>query len=430
LQRTLRNSGWLLGANGVTGLFALAQGALLARALGVTEYGVYAIVTTFVTVANRVTSFRMNEFVVKYVSDATGADDRDGAAAAIKFAVLAEAGASLLAFVALLALAPVGARWFLHDPGAGRAIRVYSLTVLAMLVAETSTGLLQVLGRFRLQAMLSTLGSGVLLAASAVVFVQGGGLFGMLWAAVAGGLVSGACMAAAAFAAVRRHFGGDWWHAPLGRLRAGHRAAFGFAFSTNASATLSLVTRDADVLWLGLLRGPVEAGLYRLAFALASYLMLPVAQLSQAFYPEIAREAAIGAWHGFRQLLRRGTMIAAAYVVPAALVLGLLGAPLIRTVYGPAFAPAATALGVLLLGTGFANILFWNRPALLALGRPDYPLKVNVGIVALKLVGVALVVPAYGYIGNAALLTGLYLVGVSVCVWKVRWEVERRLSLR
>jgi O-antigen/teichoic acid export membrane protein len=129
-------------------------------------------------------------------------------------------------------------------------------------------------------------------------------------------------------------------------------------------------------------------------------------------------------------LLRRGTAIAAAYVLPAALLLGLAGTPFIRAGYGAPFAPAAAALAILLVGMGFANVLFWNRPALLALGRPDFPLKVNVGIVVLKIIGVLLVVPVYGYIGNAALLTALYLVGVSVCVWKVRLEVERRLSLR
>jgi O-antigen/teichoic acid export membrane protein len=77
---------------------------------------------------------------------------------------------------------------------------------------------------------------------------------------------------------------------------------------------------------------------------------------------------------------------------------------------------------------GFANVLFWNRPALLSLGRADYPFKVNLGIAALKIIGVLIVVPAYGYIGIAALLTGLYLVGVTVCVYKVWSEVDRRLS--
>jgi O-antigen/teichoic acid export membrane protein len=428
VRRTLRNSGWLLGANGITGLLALAQGALLTRALGVGQFGAYAVVTTFVTVVNRVTSFRMNEFVVKYVSDGLGGGDRDHVAAAIKFAMVIEAGASVLAFLVLAALAPLGAAWFVHDPAAARPIRLYSLTVLAMLVAESSVGILQVFGRFRLQALLSALGSAALLAATILAFVLGGRLEAMLVAAVAAGGISWAAMTWAALRVVRGSCGPGWWRVPLRKLGTSRRSALGFALSTNASATLSLVTRDADVLWLSLFRGAAEAGLYRLAFTVASYVVLPVGQLGQAFYPEIAREAARDAWGQFRRLLRRGTAIAAAYVVPTALVVGLFGAPLIRTVYGAAFTPAAPALAFLLAGMGFANVLFWNRPALLSLGRPDYPFKVNLGIAALKIAGVLIVVPAYGYIGNAALLTGLYLVGVTVCVYKVWSEVERRLS--
>lgn len=429
IRRAVGNSGWLLGASGITGLLALAQSALLTRGLGVGQFGVYAVVTTFVTVLNRLTSFRMNEFVVKYVSDAMADENREGAAAAVKFALLTEAAASLVAFVALLVVAPLGAAWFLHDPASARPIRLYSLSVLAMLVAETSVGVLQVFGRFRFQALLSALGALALLGATAVAFVLGSGLEGMLQAAVAAACLAWGGMAWAAVRTVRRSCGPGWWRVPLHRLPGTRRAAFGFAFSTNGSATLSLVTRDADVLWLGLFRGPAEAGLYRLAFTIASYVVLPIGQLGQAFYPEVAREAAKGAWTAFRRLLRHGTAIAAAYLLPAGLVVALAGGPLIRFVYGRAFAPAAAALVLLLVGMCYANLLFWNRPALLALGRADYPLKVNLGVAALKIIGVLLLIPAYGYIGNAALLSGLYFAGVSVCVWKVRSEVERRLSV-
>jgi len=248
LGRAMRNGGWLLGGSGITSLFALIQGALLTRALGVGQYGVYAVVTTFVTVVNRLTSFRMNEFVVKYVSDSVGASDRDGAAAAVKLAMLTEAAASLLAFLVLMALAPLGATWFVHDPAAVRPIQLYSLTVLAMLVAESSVGVLQVFGRFRVQALLNVLGAGVFLGATTLAFVLDGRLEAMLWAAVSAAGISWAAMTWAAFRAVQDACGPRWWRVPLQRLGTTRRAALGFALSTNASATLSLVTRDADPL--------------------------------------------------------------------------------------------------------------------------------------------------------------------------------------
>ena len=55
--------------------------------------------------------------------------------------------------------------------------------------------------------------------------------------------------------------------------------------------------------------------------------------------------------------------------------LALLGWWLIPAVYGAGYAPAYPAVVILLVGYGFANIFQWNRPLLLALGMPSFPLK-------------------------------------------------------
>jgi O-antigen/teichoic acid export membrane protein len=201
------------------------------------------------------------------------------------------------------------------------------------------------------------------------------------------------------------------------------------AASTNASATLSLVTRDADPLWLSLFRGTAEVGYYRLGLAIATYALIPVSQLAQAFYPEITRKAARHEWPEFRELLRRGSMLAAAYVVPLGVTLSIASSWLIRLVYGDQFLPSAPVLVILLFGMGFSSVLFWNRPALLALGLADYPLKVNAGLAVVKIIGIFVVIRNYGYIGTAALLSGLYLVGVSLAVLKVRSEIRRRSAM-
>jgi O-antigen/teichoic acid export membrane protein len=428
VRRAVRNSGWLLASRGITGLLALVQGALVARALGTGQYGVYAIVTTFVLVLNGLTSFRMNEFVVKYVGDALAIRNREAAAAAIKFAMLLEASASVLAFLVIVALAPQAASWLVHDDGSARLFQVYGLSTLAMLVMESSVGVLHVFNRFGLQALVSVLGALTLLGATATALLLDGRLEAVIWAAAAGASVTSIALSWAAVRTVRDRCGAGWWRIPLGRLTGGRRAAFRFGFSTSASATLAMVIRDADVLWLGYLRGPSEAGLYRLAFLLATNLMLPVAHLGQGFYPEIAGQAARQAWDRMRRLLQQGSKMAAAYLVPICVLLGFTGGPLIRAVFGPEFAPAAGALTILLAGMGFANVLFWARPALLALGRADYPFKVSSGLAVLKLVGVFTLVPAYGYVGNAALLSAIYVLGVGLAALKV-WSIVGRRTV-
>ena len=73
-----------------------------------------------------------------------------------------------------------------------------------------------------------------------------------------------------------------------------------------------------------------------------------------------------------------------------------------------------------------ANTFYWNRIALLAIGRADFPAKVNLVLAVLKVIGIVMLVPLYGYLASAALLAGSYILGVSVSVLKFRSEVARR----
>jgi len=428
-RRILTNSGWLLGADTIGFVLGMAQGILVARTLGVEQYGVLGVVMTFVTVVNRLTSFRMNEFVVKYVSDALAARREDQAAAAIKLAMAVEASASVLAFGIVLLLAPLGAHWFLHMAGAEALITAYAVVILGNLVSETAIGVLQVFNQFRLQSLLTSIGRVASLVAVTVVFVLQGGLWGILLAYLVSNLISASLLLITVVRETGRRLGADWWRVSFTALNGRLRSAGKFALSTNVSATLSLITKDSDLLWLGYFRNPTEVGYYKLAMSLATLVLMPVSPLVQTIYPEIARKAASKQWPKFRSLLRKGSLAVALYIIPFGLVLSVSSKWLIRVFYGSEFVPAAIALVILMIGLSFANLLFWSRPALLALDRPDYPMKVNVLIAVLKVIGVFALLPTFGYIGNAALLTGLYLLGVTISVWKVRSEVCRQESV-
>ena len=74
----------------------------------------------------------------------------------------------------------------------------------------------------------------------------------------------------------------------------------------------------------------------------------------------------------------------------------------------------------------FANTFYWRRPALLALGRPDFPAKINSVLAALKVCGILLFVPKYGYLASAALLSSFYLFGSTIPALKIRSIMSRR----
>jgi O-antigen/teichoic acid export membrane protein len=119
--------------------------------------------------------------------------------------------------------------------------------------------------------------------------------------------------------------------------------------------------------------------------------------------------------------------MALAYSGAAGLVLLLFGPLLIRVIYTPEFLPAYPAVLILLVGLLVANTFYWNRIALLALGYPDYPAKVNLVAAGLKIAGIFLLVPKFGYIGSAFLLAGFYLFSVSLNVRKTLKVLKDRV---
>jgi O-antigen/teichoic acid export membrane protein len=84
---------------------------------------------------------------------------------------------------------------------------------------------------------------------------------------------------------------------------------------------------------------------------------------------------------------------------------------------------------ILVVGLLFANTFYWNRIALLAIGRPDFPAKINFVVAILKVTGILLLVPIYGYLANAALMAASYIFGVSVSVIAFRLDLVKREQL-
>jgi O-antigen/teichoic acid export membrane protein len=127
-----------------------------------------------------------------------------------------------------------------------------------------------------------------------------------------------------------------------------------------------------------------------------------------------------------RFVLRQGSIMAFVYSALAGIFLLIFGKPLIAFFYTPDFLPSYPALLILMVGMLIANTFYWNRISLLSLGLADYPAKVNSIIAVLKVIGIFAIVPIYGYLGSAALLSGYYLFSVTLNVQKTLSELRSR----
>lgn len=418
ILRVVKNSGYLFSATGIAAGLSMLQGILAARMLGVAAFGILGAITVFTSVVNKFASFRMSELVIKYVGHYTESGDERRAAAVFKVAGLTELLTSILAFGLVLLLAPLGARYFAKDAATTSWFMIYGLIVLANFMAESATGLLQIFDRFRTIAGI-TIGQSILtLFLIGLAYVNQGGLLEVVLAYMAGKTTGALGLSLAALWEANGRWGRGWWRVPVQVLRGQGRELARFAVNTNISATINLVNKDSELLWVSALRGPLEAGYYKLALALANMVQMPVSPLPQATYPELSREVARRNWANVRYVLRQGSMLAFSYTLLASAGLLLFGRPLIQFVYDPSFLPAYPALLILLVGFLIANTFYWNRTALLSLGRADYPTKVNLVAAVLKVGGILILVPAFGYLGSAALLAFFYLFTITLNVQK------------
>lgn len=424
LNRVLLNSAHLFSSNSISLVLSFVQGILAARLLGLADYGLLVIVMAYASSVNGLFSFRMSELVVRYAGEYLEKDEKEKAGALIKVAALTEAAVSALAFVAVAVTAGLATRYITKTPGTEWMVILYSVGLLTNFNTETSTGILQITDKVRLRGVVNlvqTIFSVSIIGAAFLIHSSSGALQSsriliVLGAYLTGKSVLGLGLFAAAQVELRRVLGKGWTKASLSVLPSA-RELFRFAFSSNLSATAILVFRESELLWVGFFLNKEAAGLYKNAYTLVSFLSVPADPLILAVYPEINRLIVQKAWPKLRDFLRKVTTLSFAYNAVLAAGFILLGQWALA-LYGSQYVPAYPALLTLLAGLAFNYTLFWNRPLLLSFGLPTFPLWATLIAGVLKVILAFLLVPRYGYVMEAGLLSFYYVLSVGLIVWR------------
>jgi O-antigen/teichoic acid export membrane protein len=421
LKRVLRNSSYLFGGNTISAALGALQGIFVLRLLGDSGYGLLTIVMDFASNTNRLLSFRMSEVVVKYMGEALTQEDKGRAAAIVKGIGLLEAAMSVLAYLVLLALSAWGARTLADNESVVYLFRFYGLFLLANLVYETSVGVLQTTDQFKQVARANFYQSLVVTVLILVAFVFGLGMLGILSAYLIGKTLAGIMVALFAVRELNNTLGGRWERTPIS-LITDWKSILRFALSTNLNGTVNLFARDNIRLYLALFLSNSQVGYFRLAASLINLVMLPIEPLIWPTYSEITQTVARRQWEATRKLLRQVSTIGGVWTLVAGSGLVLLGWWIIPILYGSEMAPAYPGIVILLLGYSFANILNWNRPLLLALGHPVYPLLVAAICGVIEVILIFLFVPGNNYLVGAAIFSAYLAISIT-------WNALRGMSL-
>lgn len=414
--RVLKNTGYLFSSTTIGLLLSLVQSIFAARLLGVAAFGLIGILTTFVSNVSRLFSFRMGEFIVRYLGKELTGENRQKAGAVVKIAMMIEGATSIVAFIVLMLLAPVGAKYFAKDIQTLPLIQLYGFSILAKMFSETAIGVLQITNRFRIQAVINLAQSVITALLIFIAFLVDGSIYFVLTAYLVGKIILGVSPVILALYYLPGQLGRGWWKTPLSVLPPFKEIAL-YTLSTNLSGTVKMVASESEPLLLGYFLDQQAVGLYKLALSIVNPLMMPITPFISTTFPEMTRSIVAKTWDQLRKLLRRVTLLSAGWTGLVWLVMLVLGRWLIKLFYGSEFVPAYPATMILLIGFGVANIFFWNRSLLLSFGKANIPLYVLLIAAVIKTALAFWIVPRMGIIGEGLLLTGYLVISTGVLVY-------------
>ena len=436
LRRVVKNSSYLFSSNVISAVLSFVQTIVAVRLIGVTDWGLVSAIQTFASNINRFLSFRMSEVVLKHLGPALADEKKKEAAMYVKAAGITEAITSIVAFVILLLLVPWAARAFGKDISTAPLFAFYGLILLSNLVFETSTGVLQAMHRFDHIGRANLIQSIITFTLIGVTYVlyRWGNLStaphvlvleAILLAYVLGKTYFALSYLIVAIRELNHDLEAGWWRVSL-RSLPNKRALITFALNTNLNGTVNLAFRDNIPLYLANLLSLTEVGYFKIAMTF----ILPITLILDPFiaptYAEISRTIAKFEWKTTLRLLKRITAIGSAIVLTYWVAWAVAGWWIIPTLYKKQASPVYPVLLILIAGYGFASVFQWNRSLFLSLGKAGYPILISTLIGVIELALMSYLVPTYGYLMMAMILSGYFIISVGLITLRGLWEVRRR----
>lgn len=384
LGRMLANTAWLLGGKGFGAVCSFIYLAILARSLGLKDFGHFSLIFGSAQALIAVAGFESWRVVIRYGAAHVHAEN---------WAAFGRLGmlSGLLDLVG--ALFGIGIAWIAYYQfddmlGLNPEYRDFAFWfTCAMLFALVSapTGIVRALDRFDLAVYVEAVVPAGRLLAAVVIWLTGPSVFRFLiaWAVI--DLIEAAlywlvarrlCPEAVSLRNMR-----DWRRAGQDNPGIGR-----FFLITYASSTVEAVTKQGPLLAVGYLVGTRAAGLFRLAHQLSQGLGKLSTLLMRAAYAEINRARVSADAAEFRKLVRHTSLIAAAAGAAVVVLAVVIGRQLLGLIGGEEFRAGYVILVPLTVAACFelASVAF--EPVLHSTGRARQALAARfAGLVVMAL---------------------------------------------
>jgi O-antigen/teichoic acid export membrane protein len=406
----VRNAGWMTaGQGGGVGL-QVVYFVILARLLGVSQYGVFTGAFAFTSIAAQYSSLGSGVVLIRYVSG-----DRNVFSAYWGNVLLVTCSVSVALIATLHFLAP-----HLLNPYSAALVPLAAIAncFASQLTAETGR-VFQAFEQMRITAVLGLLTSLLRTVIVIAMFLALHHATAWQWA-VASTLVS-VLGAGIAVGTVTVHFGMPTFRAEIFRKHAFEGFGYSFAGST------TVFYNDIDKTMLSHYGMNLANGIYSMAYRVIDIASIPISAIQAASISQFFQRGRLGIFPAAAlstRLLK--------HVLPVMALLALaifVSAPLIPWLAGSGFAQSVLALRWLCLIPVFRSVQTITGSALTGAGHQTYRTLAQVVAGGLNFALNLSAIPRYGWRGAAwtSLATDAAIAGMNFTLLHVLiWREQRR----
>ncbi len=407
----MKNASWLFSGGMGASLFAIIEVAVLARFLGLEQFGTFNIVIAYVSIVNGLIDLRVGEAVIKYVGQHWERKATGKALSFIKLFYLIDFLSGVVAFAVVLLLADVANRVFIKSDIAFELILIYSFSLLVSTVNNNSKAVLRVFNRFRNIAFVEVFHVGLRVVFVVAALIVGFGIKGALAAYVAAAFVNFAILQLAVSRALNSEALGHWINVKLEYKIEEIKNLIWFILHSTASGFVNRVfNKNFPILILGHFSGSEASGLYKAAGAFSKVVGKLKGPSQKAIYPILVGLEVQRDYKTFKKIIAYSTSFLMKLFIPMGAVFFIFADTIIRVFFGAEYAPAASAMRIIIVVEVLSGLFFWVPSAYLALGK----VRTRTGVTLLSATSYAMVllylVPLYSYDGAAIARLAVYVI--------------------
>jgi O-antigen/teichoic acid export membrane protein len=378
------------------------RGFLLARLLGVEDYGLLGIIIAYSTLVGQFGDLRTSEAWIHFGNKFLQQGERRQATALVKLVLTAEALMRSVAFLVVMISVDWVATWLVKTPQYNLLFRIYALYMFAQIPSGVCSAILRVAGDYKRHGQVEALVALLELLGCWLVFFSGGGLTAVTILLVLAAFLQSFAMMVCASRVRHKLRLCSWRDSPLTSLQGHYRTILRFLFFTGLYGGLKGIHTHADTLVVGGLLGAAPAGCWRLAKQFIRLFTLPQGALHMLVLPEFARVVQTRGPDFLRHSVRRLSLLSVGLMLFATAGFVLLGPRLVSWVAGGSqYADALPAIHIMLIGVVSLVPSLYAYAALIALGNAGAASKAALVGVFLQLAVLATAVPWLGVSGAA-----------------------------